>query len=288
MPNSMTAFARSDRETDLGVLTWEVRTVNHRYLDISPRLPDAFRSMEPNLRDRVGRRLNRGRVDLTLRYQSKQAAPGAELLDESLVHRLAELAHRIEVIAHNVSGLRTVDLLRWPGVIKTPEPDTEVLCETALELLDETLQQLSEARAREGEGLRDLLVRRLTAMDTLVADLRAVLPEVTERYRERLNERLGELRDQLEAGRLEQEIVLFAQKTDVHEELDRLDSHTREVRRVLGQNQPIGRRLDFLMQELNREANTLGSKAADIRVTNASVELKVLIEQMREQVQNIE
>jgi len=284
----MTAFARCDRETDLGVLTWEVRTVNHRYLDISPRLPDAFRAMEPELRERVGKRLNRGRVDLTLRYQTKPATPETDLLDEDLVHRLTELAHRIEVIAHNVSGLRTVDLLRWPGVIKAPEPDTEALCATALALLDETLGQVAEARAREGAVLRELLVQRLDAMGGLVAELRKVLPEITEHYRERLLERLGELREQLDAGRLEQEIALFAQKTDVHEELDRLDSHVKEVRRVLGQSQPIGRRLDFLMQELNREANTLGSKAADIRVTNTSVELKVLIEQMREQVQNLE
>jgi uncharacterized protein (TIGR00255 family) len=194
----------------------------------------------------------------------------------------------VEVLAHNVSGLRTSDLLRWPGVIRAAEPDTESLQQAALELLAGALDELVETRRRDGAQIRELIAQRLQAMSAQVAAVREVLPEIAAAYRTRLDERLGQMREQLDPARLEQEVVLFLQKADVHEELDRLDAHVGEVGRLLDQAEPVGRRLDFLMQELNREANTLGSKAADLRLTNASVELKVLIEQVREQVQNVE
>ena len=284
---SMTAFARRDAHTAWGDLAWEIRSVNHRYLDISRRLPDALRALEPAVREAVAARLKRGKVDLLLTHQPGEVA-GQLDLDEELLRRLVDLAHRVEVLAHNVTSLSTADLLNWPGVVKTAEVDEEGLRKAALDLLDQALDDLLATRAREGARLAELIVERLDRMRAVVEELRGFLPELVPAHRRRLAERLAELRDELEPGRLEQEIVLFAQKADVTEELDRLAAHIKEVRRVLDKGGPVGRRLDFLMQELNREANTLGSKAADLRLTNAAVELKVLIEQMREQVQNIE
>ncbi len=285
---SMTAFARCDQRSQWGDLAWELRSVNHRYLDIAVRLPEIFRPLEPRLRDAIAKRLNRGKLDCTLYFRAGESATGEMDLNEPLLHQLVELAHRVEVVAHNISGLRTIDLLRWPDVIKTAEMDTETLNQAAMDLLAKALDEITETRRREGEGIYAMITQRLDAMEGVVGSVRAVLPEITEGYRKRLQERLAELREQLDPARLEQEIVLFAQKSDVHEEVDRLGTHIVEVRRVCDQTGPVGRRLDFLMQELNREANTLGAKAADIRLTNASVELKVLIEQTREQVQNAE
>ncbi len=285
--HSMTAFARRDAHTPWGDLAWELRSVNHRYLDIGRRLPDLLRALEPALREAVAARLKRGKLELVLSFQPREAAAGLDL-DEDLLRRLVELAHRVEVLAHNVTGLSTADLLNWPGVVQTAEVDAEALQQAALDLLDRALDDLVATRAREGERLAGLVIERLDRMQAVVDEVRGFLPELVPAYRQRLEERLAEVRDQLEPGRLEQEMVLFAQKADVTEELDRLEAHIKEVRRVLAQGGPVGRRLDFLMQELNREANTLGSKATDLRLTNAAVELKVLIEQVREQVQNIE
>lgn len=285
--HSMTAFARRDARTPWGDLAWEVRSVNHRYLDIGRKLPDPLRGLEPAMREAVAARVKRGKVDLMLSYQPS-ATSGELALDEDLLRRLVDLAHRVEVLAHNVASLSTADLLNWPGVVKTAPVDEEALQKAALALLGEALDDLVAARAREGARLADLIGDRLDRMAALVAEVRAILPELVPAFRRRLEERLGELRDQLEPGRLEQEIVLFAQKADVTEELDRLEAHIKEVRHILAKGGAVGRRLDFLMQEFNREANTLGSKATDLRLTNAAVELKVLIEQVREQVQNIE
>ena len=285
--HSMTAFARRDAHTPWGDLAWELRSVNHRYLDIGRRLPDLLRALEPALREAVAARLKRGKLELVLSFQPREAAAGLDL-DEDLLRRLVELAHRVEVLAHNVTGLSTADLLNWPGVVQTAEVDAEALQQAALDLLDRALDDLVATRAREGERLAGLVIERLDRMQAVVDEVRGFLPELVPAYRQRLEERLAAVRDQLEPGRLEQEMVLFAQKADVTEELDRLEAHIKEVRRVLAQGGPVGRRLDFLMQELNREANTLGSKATDLRLTNAAVELKVLIEQVREQVQNIE
>ncbi|OGI39820.1 MAG: YicC family protein, partial [Candidatus Muproteobacteria bacterium RBG_16_64_10] len=247
-----------------------------------------LRALEPRVRDAVGKRLHRGKVDCNLRFQPTEAAAGALEMDEALVGRLLALAHRVEVMAHEMAGLRTIDLLRWPGVIRSAAIDNESLAEQAMQAFAKALEQMEDTRKREGARLRELMQQRLAAMAPLVNETRALLPEIIAAYRERLASRLGELRTQLDPARLEQEMVLFTSRADVAEELDRLATHLDEVRRVLDQSGPVGRRLDFLMQELNREANTLGSKATDIRVTNTSVELKVLIEQMREQVQNIE
>jgi len=288
MIHSMTAFARRDLATEWGDLSWELRSVNHRYLEISRKLPDGLRALEPQIRERVGARLNRGKVECGLSFQPG-TAEGEELqLDEALLKRLVDMAHRVEVVAHNVSSMSTTDLLRWPGVVRTTAVDEDALQARALELLDQALDDLVATRRREGERMAEIIGQRLARMDEIIAELRGILPELVPTYRQRLQERLAELRDQVDAARLEQEVVIFAQKIDVSEEVDRLATHVDEVRRLLAEKGPVGRRLDFLMQELNREANTLGSKAADMRLTNASVELKVLIEQVREQVQNIE
>ena len=290
MTTSMTAFARRETLTPWGGLTWELRTVNHRYLELSFKLPDELRVIEPAARELLGKRLGRGKVDCHLRFAAREGAEG--VLDEALVARLMTLAHKTQTLAAAAGGSATpwrmVDLLRWPGVFKSGAVDTEGLQQAAIALLTETVNELAATRTREGAQLAAILKTRLDALGEIAVQVRALLPEVRRNFRERLLARLGEVRAELDPARVEQELLLFAQKTDVDEELDRLVMHFTEVRRVLGEPGQTGRRLDFLMQELNREANTLGSKAADVRVTNAAVDLKVLIEQMREQVQNIE
>ncbi len=287
MTLSMTAFAREEAGTPWGVLSWELRSVNHRYLEISPRLPEQLRPLEPAVRASVSQQLSRGKIDCNLRFQPL-SGDAEQTVDSQAVLGLSALT---EAIAHqdiSVDPLRMIDVLQWPGVLKSPETDMEALNKQALELLDRALEKLIENRASEGERIKKLLLERIDEMQAAIADVPQIRVEAIARFRQRLQERLAEIRDQLDPARLEAEVVMFIQKSDVEEEIDRLQSHFAEVRKVLSDPGPVGRRLDFLMQELNREANTLGSKASDIRLTNISVELKVLIEQMREQVQNIE
>jgi uncharacterized protein (TIGR00255 family) len=288
MIHSMTAFGRAQADTAWGALSWEIRSVNHRFLEIGLRLSEELRGLETEIRQRVGGRLHRGKVDCTLRFSRMVDTGNGLEFDETQLGRLLRAAWDLRERDAQLQPLRVSEVLQWPGVMRTPEIDADALGKEALTLLDQALAELLAARLREGEELARLMEQRLAAAEQIVADTRSVLPELTDAYRRRLQERLAEIRGELDPARLEQEIVLFAHKTDVHEELDRLDAHVAEVRRVLGGSGAVGRRLDFLMQELNREANTLGSKATDLRMTNASVELKVLIEQMREQVQNIE
>jgi uncharacterized protein (TIGR00255 family) len=290
MTASMTAFARRETATPWGGLVWELRAVNHRYLELSLKLPDELRAIEPAVREQLGKRLGRGKVDCHLRLAAREGTD--VVLDESMVARLVALAQKTQGVAAAAGGSvtpwRMVDLLRWPGAFKSTAVDTEALQKAALVLLTEALGELDATRLREGTQLAAILRQRLDGMQEIATRVRALLPEVRQNFRERLLTRLQDVRAELDPARVEQELLLFAQKTDVDEELDRLVMHLNEVRRVLDDKGQIGRRLDFLMQELNREANTLGSKAADVRVTNAAVDLKVLIEQMREQVQNIE
>jgi uncharacterized protein (TIGR00255 family) len=284
----MTAFARADADTPWGYLACELRSVNHRYLEFSAKLPEDLRALETRIRELAARHVERGKLDCQLRLQARETSGGDLELDEAQVRRVLAVGERVRSFSSVVVPLRTVDVLRWPGVLKTVPVDAEALAEAALALVDRALQELVATRVREGERLRQFIQQRLDAMAVIVAEVRRILPEITSAFRERLVARLQEVRAQLDANRIEQEIVLFASRSDVTEELDRLETHIGEVRRVLGQAGPAGRRLDFLTQEFNREANTLASKAVDIRMTNAGVELKVLIEQMREQVQNIE
>ncbi len=287
MLRSMTAFASAEKDTGHGLIAIELRSVNHRYLELSLRLPEELRTLEPLVRERVGARLSRGKVDLGLRWKPAVADASAIAVDEALVSRLAETA---QMLAARFPQLHVdfTTLLTWPGVLLDRESDQESLREDALTLLDQALADMVAARAREGERLGGFMLERLDAIERIVADVRAHLPEVRAALRARFDARLSELKQPLDPGRVEQEVVMQVQRIDVDEELDRLVAHVAEARRVFGLGEAVGRRLDFLMQEFNREANTLGSKAADPRTTNAAVELKVLIEQMREQVQNLE
>ncbi len=285
---SMTAFARHEAGTAWGVLTWELRSVNHRYLDIALRLPEELRSLEPRVRELINAHLARGKVDGTLRFQPNEAVASAIEMNAEQVQRLLAAADHLRSHTPDVAALRAIDVLRWPGVIKTPPLDVESLGAAALQTLSATLAELVATRNREGARLQEFMLVRLQSMDEEVAKAKVLFPEAARLFRERLEARLKEVKTQLDPARLEQEIVLFVQKADVTEEIDRLTAHFAEIRRVFAQSGPVGRRLDFLMQELNREANTLSSKSTDTRLTNVAVELKVLIEQMREQVQNIE
>ncbi len=288
MIRSMTAFARQEAQGEWGALQLELRSVNHRYLEVNPRLPEDLRQLEPKIRERVVKNLSRGKVDCTLRYQPPRELPGDLALNRELVKKLAHASREIDGLIYNPAPVNSFELLRWPGVLESARVDEGQLQSEALVLLEKALTELNDNRCREGKTLRKIILQRCDAAAEVVAGVRQRLPEVLAGLRRRLHERLAELRQELDEGRLEQEMVLMAQKLDVDEEMDRLETHLSEVRQVLDRDEPVGRRLDFLMQELNREANTLGSKSADSETTKASVELKVLFEQMREQIQNIE
>jgi len=289
MIQSMTGFASAERQLPDGRLCWEIRSVNHRYLETSLRLPEDFRSLEPMVREQLGAQLGRGKVDVGLRFnRSENTGAGGLALNTELATQLITMhAQLVEVTG--LKQLASLDtLLRWPGMVSETQQDNESLHQEALALLAEAIAGLKDARRREGEKLVSVIRERLDNVAGLVTQVRGLLPEIREGLKTRLLTRLADLPMPLDPGRLEQEVAILVQKIDVDEELDRLDAHVSETRRVLKLNEPVGRRLDFLMQEFNRESNTLSSKSIDSRSTQAAVELKVLIEQMREQVQNIE
>lgn len=288
MIRSMTAFARCEAQTAFGVLTWEIRSINHRYLEVGLRAPEELRGLEARVRDVVAKQLSRGKVDCTLRFQPHTEIFPDIPVNQEFAQRLIQACARIQALMPQAAPPSALEVLRWPGVLNVTQTDTQEIQERALSLLTETLAELVTARAREGEKLRQFLAERCTAMRAIVAQVQVRLPEIAQRMREKLLKRLDELHVETDQTRLEQELVYLAQKMDVAEEIGRLLAHFSEIDHLLKQKDPIGRRLDFLMQELHREANTLGSKSADIDTTHASVDLKVNIEQMREQVQNIE
>lgn len=289
MIRSMTGFARVERQFDFGRLSWELRSVNHRFLEVTLRMPEEFRACEPAMREVVGRHVSRGKIDGTLRYQAGAGGALGEIrLNHALVSRLLELHGEISELARLEQAPDIAAILRWPGVAEEVAADPGPLHEAALELLEHAAEELHAARAREGQTIADALNERLDGVARWAAEIRTWLPDIRAGLKQRLLERVADLPQPLEPGRLEQEVVLQAQKMDVDEELDRLEAHVEEARRALQLNEPVGRRLDFLMQEFNRESNTLSSKSVDVRTSQASVELKVLIEQMREQVQNAE
>jgi uncharacterized protein (TIGR00255 family) len=288
MARSMTAFARQERVKDWGTLTLELRSVNHRYLDVSIRMPEDFRSQESKIREKISAGLARGKVDVGLRFSRTESSSGEITIDKELVQQIADASREVDHILYNPASVSSLDILRWPGVIKASELDSNELTIALLELVDETLKDLLEGREREGEKLAELISQRCQSISEVIATVKKRLPEIMQIWREKLLTRIQDASVEIDENRLEQELVMIAQKTDVDEELDRLTTHVTEVKRVLKDKKPIGRRLDFLMQELNREANTLGSKSIDTETTKASVDLKVLIEQMREQIQNIE
>ncbi len=291
MVQSMTAFTRQQIDKDYGSLAWEIRSVNHRYLEASVRVPESFRALENTVREALRKQLNRGKVECQLRFQT-EAADGASVgkihVDTALVKQLLEAGDVIGSLASDVAPLSTAELLRWPGVIGTAEIDKQTLENDALELFVVALNDLIATREREGAELREFIGQRIDAIRAIVADVRLMMPDILAKQRQNLVAKIAEIEIDIDPARLEQEIALLAQKADIDEELDRLGAHVNEVERVLCSDDQMGRRLDFLMQELNREANTLSSKSIVVETTRSAVDLKVLIEQMREQIQNIE
>jgi len=286
---SMTGFARRETSGEWGTLVCELRSVNHRFLEAGFRLPDELRAAEGELRTRLTRQLRRGKVDCTITYRRPQGAGSALEVDPVALERVLAVVHIVaRTLREPAAAVNALDVLRWPGVLREDGGSGEQLLAAAYAVFGTTLEELIAARAREGARLRELLEQRCTALEALVVGVRARLPEVQARMRTRLNERLAELTASVDPERLEQELALLLQRLDVDEELERLAGHISEVRRVIGASEPAGRRLDFLMQELNREANTLSSKSQDLQTTRSAVDMKVLIEQMREQVQNAE
>jgi uncharacterized protein (TIGR00255 family) len=288
MIRSMTGFARRERAASFGTLAWELRTVNHRYLEVTLRLPEDFRASEGEFRQAIAGVVRRGKVEAALYFRpSSTTSPELEL-NEPLLDRLVEQANHIRRRLADVAEINVVDLLRWPGVVREAQGDSGPQVAAAHELLAESLEALTESRGSEGGRIAELLLGRCETVETLANEVSARLPEIRERIRTRLNDRLSQVAAEPNTDRLEQEIVIALQKMDVDEELDRLRSHVVEMRKVIAGDEPAGRRLDFLMQEFNREANTLSSKSQDIETTRAAVDMKVLVEQMREQVQNVE
>ena len=288
MMRSMTAFARQEAATEYGSLAWEIRSLNHRYLELSLRLPEELRPMESAVRGRLNARLGRGKVECSCRFRPATTGVAPVEVDEDSLSRVLAACEDVGSRLPQAVPLNPLEILRWPGVVREQAVDTGPLMQTALALLDKTLDELLLSREREGEQIKSILLQRCKDMDALVVQARSCLPEIRAGLREKLQTRLAELDVDVDPGRFEQELVIQLQKIDIDEEMDRLASHIGEVRRVLSRKEPVGRRLDFLMQELNREANTLGSKSVVTETSNISVELKVLIEQLREQVQNVE
>jgi uncharacterized protein (TIGR00255 family) len=285
---SMTGFARRELSGPWGSLVCELRSVNHRFLEAAFRLPDELRATEGELRTRLARQVRRGKVDCTLSCRRPQQAAGPLEVDAAALERLLGAVQLVSRSLREPSTVSALDVLRWPGVLRETTGDSEELLAAAGTAFDGALAELIAARAREGARLGEILTQRCGALEGLVADVQARLPEVQARVRSRLEERLAELGTAVDQERLEQELLLLLQRLDVAEELERLTGHIAEVRRVIAGQEPAGRRLDFLMQELNREANTLSSKSQDLETTRSVVDMKVLIEQMREQVQNAE
>jgi uncharacterized protein (TIGR00255 family) len=288
MIRSMTAFARTQKCLDEGELIWEIRSVNHRFLELYLKIPEDFRVIESRFRELLQQRLKRGKVECFLRFNANTQQAESIVINHQQAKSLVAACQEINGLLHQPSEVNTIDMLQWPGIMQESKQDMKPVLEASEKALIVALDEMVANREREGERLRDLLLQRCDAVQQIVNQAREKAPEIQARYQKKLRNRLDEIKMEVNNDRMEQELVHLAQKMDIDEELDRLDSHVKEMRDILNRDEAVGRRLDFLMQELNREANTLGSKSADISSTNASVELKVLIEQMREQIQNIE
>ncbi|MDT0595092.1 YicC/YloC family endoribonuclease [Glaciecola petra] len=284
---SMTGFARKELKAEWGTAVWEIRSVNQRYLETFYRIPENFRALEPSLRDRLRKKLNRGKVECGLRINFNESNVGELKLNEDLANQLIKAARWTQ--SAGADGLvNPADILRWPGVMATEEADMDSIQKELIDLFDATLQDFIASRASEGENMKALIEQRLNAIAEQANQVQAHMPEILEWQKDRIRTKFSEAKIELDDNRVEQEMILIAQKSDVAEELDRLHSHISETNKILKKGGAVGRRLDFMMQEFNREANTLGSKSINSQVTQSAVELKVLIEQMREQIQNIE
>jgi len=287
MIQSMTAYARIEHKAQWGTASWEIRSVNQRYLETYLRLPEQFRSFEPVLRDRLRKRLSRGKVEVNLRYELADDSNNELQLNQALAKQLLGAATWLKQEAGQ-GDVNLTDILRWPGVLASGEQDMDAIGADLMTAFDSAIDQFIEARGREGEAIKDMLLSRLDGVSEQIAVVREHMPTVMLYQREKLTNRLAEIKGELDPARIEQEMVLLAQKQDVAEEMDRLEAHVAEARRILKKGGSEGRRLDFMMQEFNRESNTLASKSISTEITSAAVELKVLIEQMREQIQNVE
>lgn len=288
MTQSMTGFARCEVDNELGNLACEIRSVNNRFLDLQLRLPEELRAQETAFRQQVSAKIKRGKVDCSIRFRAVPGAAGLPAVDQQVLAELVHLAEQAAARLKNPAPINPLELLRWPGVTQESKLDLAPLADMAARLLEQSLAQLVQVRQSEGERLRAMLQERCDGIADKVREVRQVLPAIHEQIRAKLNERVAQLAAEPDQERLEQELAYMAQKMDVAEELDRLDSHLQEMAQVLASDEAVGRRLDFLIQELNREANTLSSKSQDIRTTQIAVDIKVLVEQMREQAQNIE
>jgi uncharacterized protein (TIGR00255 family) len=287
MPRSMTAYARITEEHNWGSISCELKSVNHRFLEVGFRMPESLREAETTLRDMARKKLGRGKIDCSVQITFNHSDASSEL-DLETAREHIKIVESISAEITQPGTISAIDIMKLPGVLKDSSIDIKQLSKAGIQAFDLALDQMLEGRSREGEKLANMIEQRLLGIEAQIALVRKHLPEILEQQRNRLHEKLAELKDQLDEQRLEQEMVIISNRADVDEELDRLEAHVIEIRRVLGDQASIGRRLDFLMQELNREANTLGSKSISNITTQASVELKVLIEQMREQIQNIE
>ncbi len=287
MIRSMTAYARREIKGEWGSAAWELRSVNQRYLETYIRLPEQFRSLEPVIRERIRSRLTRGKVECNLRFEVDPSAQSELILNEKLAKQLVQAANWVKMQSDE-GEINPVDILRWPGVMAAAEQDLDTISTQLLAALDTALDEFVVAREREGTELKTLIEQRLNGVTQQIASVRQHMPNILQWQREKLQAKLEDAQIQLENNRLEQELILMAQRIDVAEELDRLEAHVKETYVILGKKEAVGRRLDFMMQEFNREANTLASKSINADVTASSIELKVLIEQMREQIQNIE
>jgi uncharacterized protein (TIGR00255 family) len=285
---SMTAFARQEAPTEQGDLTWEIRSVNHRYLEVSLRLDERFRPLEMKIRTLFSNKLTRGKVDAVLRYKAPEQQQATLDINQDLAKSLIASCDELALMTSRPAPINMLDVLQWPGVLKSNTPDQKILDKAIMTSVNKAIKELIETRETEGAALQQMIEQRCIDINNIAIETRKNMPIILQQHRQRLAERVADLQVHLDPERLEQEMVVLAQKSDVSEELDRLQSHIIEVQNVLQRDEPIGRRLDFLMQELNREANTLASKSIDTGTTRNSVELKVLIEQMREQIQNIE
>ena len=288
MTFSMTGFAALEQPLNDATLLLELRAVNSRYLDLHFKLDDSLKSFEPLIRELIGSQLSRGKVECKLNLVQRSQTEKAPQLDETMLQQLAEMQLKTQIFFPQSFALSVADILRWPGVVLHEVLNQESLAEDVKRLLLQGLQELNASRAREGEKLKSLILDRLAQIEALVVKVKPLLPQLHQDYQARLEQKLQETIKTIDQERIAQELVLFAQRIDVDEELGRLSTHVSEVKRILDSSAPAGKRLDFLMQELNREANTLGSKSVSVHTTQVSMELKVLIEQMREQIQNVE
>lgn len=288
MTFSMTGFAAVEQNLANATLLLELRAVNSRYLDLHFKLDDSLKCFEPLIRELIGEKLSRGKVECKLNLLQRSQVDQAPQLDESVLQQLAQMQNKVQQFFPQSRDLSVSDVLRWPGVLQSEVLDQNAIAEELKHAVLQGLQQLNASREREGEKLKIIILDRLSQIEALVTKVKPLLPQLHQEYQARLEQKLQETIKTIDYERVAQELVLFAQRIDVDEELGRLTTHVAEVKRVLNSSAPAGKRLDFLMQELNREANTLGSKSVSVHTTQVSMELKVLIEQMREQIQNIE